>query len=104
MDRREADRQNYVTEELCTQTGYQPDQQISEEVLKQALDNKKNGDFDQNLFEMIKDQTGKLYEEHLTIQRFAEVYCQAESNLVRRSAKIDEEVKNHTRKQEEFTR
>lgn len=104
MDRREAERQNYVAGELCTQTGYQPDQTISQEILKQALNNKKNGDFDQNLFEMISAQTGKIYGEELTIQRFAEVYCQAESNLVRRSAKIDEEVKNHIRKQEDFTR
>lgn len=97
------ERQYLVRQQLMEMSGYGPDQPIDERVLKDLLDQKKNGEFDQNLFQMIITQTKKMYDGSLTIEQFSEVYCQAENNLVGRSKNIEEEIQNHRIKQEEFT-
>ena len=88
--------------QLCELGQYSPDEQIEQYALKELLDQKKNGTFEEKLFEMIYQQTYKLHNGDVTIRNFGEVYCQAEENLVKKSQKIEEEIKNHKLKQEEF--
>jgi hypothetical protein len=96
------DRRSLVRNQLCELSQYSPNQPIDQTVLKKVLDDKKNGIFEDKLFEMIYQQTEKLYDGEVTIENFAEVYCQAEENLVKKSQKIEEEIKNHKLKQEEY--
>ena len=104
MDVRQQERTNIVVNQLVELNGYDPYQDMDENLLKEMLDVKKRGVFDPRLFEMIINQTKKLNNDRVNIQRFAEVYCQAEDNLVDRSQKIEEAILDHRKKQEEFTR
>ena len=90
--------------QLVQETGYDPNQEIDENLIKETLDAKKRGVFDQGLFDMIVNQSRKIYDGQLTIATFAEVYCQAEDNLVDRNQKIEQAIMEHRKKQEEFTR
>jgi hypothetical protein len=104
MDPRQQERTSIVVNQLVELNNYDPYQEIDENLLKEMLDRKKRGVFDPRLFEMIINQTKKLNNERITIQSFAEVYCQAEDNLVDRSQKIEQAILDHRKKQEEFTR
>ena len=104
MDNRHQDRINVVMNQLVEASGYDPNQDIDENLIKEILDRKKRGVFDQGLFDMIVNQSRKIYDGQLTIQTFAEVYCQAEDNLVDRNQKIEQAIMEHRKKQEEFTR
>lgn len=104
MDPRQQERTNIVVNHLVELNNYDPYQEIDENLLKEMLDTKKRGTFDPRLFEMIINQTKKLNNDRITIQSFAEVYSQAEDNLVDRSQKIQEAILDHRKKQEEFTR
>lgn len=81
-----------------------PLQEADEHLIKEILDRKKRGVFDQGLFDMIVNQSRKLHNGSLTIETFAKVYCQAEDNLVERNQKIEQAIMEHRKKQEEFTR
>lgn len=104
MDPRQQERANIVVSQLVEMNNYDPYQEIEENLLKGMLDQRKRGEFDPRLFEMIANQTRKLNNGQVSIQSFAEVYCQAEDNLVERSQKIEQAILDHRKKQEEFTR
>ena len=104
MDYRDQERRQMVRDQLAEMSGYAADQTIDEKVLKAVLDQKKNGEFDENLFNMIIGQTRKVYGGNITIDHFADTYCHAEDNLIQRNKKIEEEINVHRLKQEEFTR
>lgn len=104
MNDRHQERQELVMNHLTEMSGYQPSQEIDENLLKELLDTRKRGVFDQGLFDMIVNQSRKIYNGSLTIETFAQVYCQAEDNLVERNQKIEQAILDHRKKQEEFTR
>lgn len=104
MNDRHQERRDLVINQLTEMSGYQPEQEIDENMLKEILDSKKRGVFDQGLFDMIVNQSRKIYNGSLTIESFAQVYCQAEDNLVERNQKIEQAILDHKKKQEEFTR
>ena len=104
MNDRHQERRDLVINQLTEMSGYQPEQEIDENMLKEILDSKKRGVFDQGLFDMIVNQSRKIYNGSLTIEFFAQVYCQAEDNLVERNQKIEQAILDHKKKQEEFTR
>ena len=104
MDNRQQERIDVVANQLVEASGMDPQQEVDENLIKEILDRKKRGVFDQGLFDMIVNQSRKMYDGSLTIQTFAEVYCQAEDNLVERNQKIEQAIMEHRKKQEEFTR
>lgn len=104
MDNRQQERIDVVTNQLVEASRMDPYQEVDENMIKEILDQKKRGVFDQGLFDMIVNQSRKMYNGSLTIQSFAEVYCQAEDNLVERNQKIEQAIMDHRKKQEEFTR
>lgn len=104
MDNRQQERVDIVVNQLVELNNHDPYEEIEESLLKEMLDRKKRGVFDPRLFDMISNQTKKLYNGKITIQTFAEIYCQAEDNLVERSQKIEQAIMEHRKKQEEFTR
>lgn len=104
MDNRQQERIDVVTNQLVEASSMDPYQEVDENMIKEILDHKKRGIFDQGLFDMIVNQSRKMYNGSLTIQSFAEVYCQAEDNLVERNQKIEQAIMEHRKKQEEFTR